>query len=685
MLAGRESLLAELHARLTKKGGDGPRIIALHGMGGVGKTSLAVEYAHRHQATAGTVWQFQAEDTAVLAAEFGRLAALLGTGGGQFDPRDPVASVHAVLAASQTAWLLVFDNAPDQRSLRSFLPPAGNGRVLITSQSALWPLDLALEVPTLERQVAAGFLTARTGDPNYQAAEELADALGGLPLALEQAAAHIHASGGSLAVYLADFRLRRADLLARGEPAGYGKTVAATWTLTFERLERISQLAVGLLRLLACCAPEPVPLPLLLHCHPQLADQFGPDVAPILSPLMADSLVAGDAVAALRRYSLVNFAGDQLVLVHRLVQAVTLDQMPADVTEQWQLAAGALIEAAIPDDTDPPESWPVCAALLPHALALLPSEGSGIARIANYLGESGSYAAARDLQRRVADAREMLRGGEHPGALDARSSVAYWTRLAGDSVAACDLYVALLPQYVDVFGPEHPETLNIRHNIAWAWDAWDPAGARDQYAALLPIAERVFGSEHPETLKSRHNLAYWTGKAGDPARARDLLATLLPVRERVLGPEHPDTLGTRHNLAVWMGKAGDPAGACDLLAALLPVRERVLGPEHPQILKTRHEVARWTGEAGDPAGARDLLAAVLHVEERVLGPEHPDTLITWRNLARWTGEAGDPVGARDLLAHLLLIEERVLGPQHPETVRSRCEAARWGTDAKVTD
>ena len=161
----------------------------------------------------------------MLAAGFGELAAQLGA----TDRGDPVAAVHGVLAASPAPWLLVFDNAPDRASVARFVPPAGPGRVLITSRNQIWPPGQALEVPVLDPQVAAEFLVGRTGDADRQAALELAGELGGLPLALEQAAAYVQASGETLAGYLALFRQRRADLLGRGEPTGYSETVATTW------------------------------------------------------------------------------------------------------------------------------------------------------------------------------------------------------------------------------------------------------------------------------------------------------------------------------------------------------------------------------------------------------------------------------------------------------------------------
>src|SRR6516165_426471 len=472
-LAGREELLADLDARLAEDGA-GPRVVALCGLGGAGKTSVALEYAHRHLAGAGLAWQFPADDP----------------------------------------------------------------------------------------QVAAGFLAARTGDTDRKAALQLAGELGGLPLALEQAAAYVQASGNSLAWYLALFRKRRPEMLARGKPTGYPQTVATTWRLAFEDVQQAAPGAAGLLRLLAFYAPEAIPLWMLLQPSPGLAGQLAPEVAPVLAPLLDDELAAGDAIAALRRYSLISLPADGSVSVHRLVQAVTVDQMPAELAEAWQRAAAALIEAVIPAATALPETWLVCAELLPHAQAALADDSDGMARIADYIGSSVSYDPARDLHQKVAEAWARILGPEHPQTLDARGGFAYWTREAGNAAGSQEEHAALLPVLERVLGPEHLDTLIIRADIAhWTGEAGDPAAARDQYADLVPVYERVLGPEHPDTLAARASLARWTGQAGDAAAARDQYAALLPLLDRALGPEHPDTLTTRGNLARWTGEAGDPAGA----------------------------------------------------------------------------------------------------------------------------
>ena len=671
-LEGREELLAELEARLAA--GPRPGVVVLCGMGGAGKTSVAVEYAHRHAAGLGVVWQLPAEDPARLVAGFAELAAHLGAGTGG----DPVGRVHAVLARRED-WLLMFDNVPDPAAMRGLVPPTGGGRVVITSQFGSWPGRQVLEVPVLDQAVAAGFLLDRAGaagPEEEEAAWELAGELGGLPLALEQAGAYMQAAGRGIGEYLGLFRSRRAELLDRGDPAGYDKRVTTTWALAFAALGGEGP-AAGLLRLLACCAAEDIPLGLLLR--PGLAaEDFDAVVGPVLMPLLGDELARDEAVARLRRFSLISAPRGGLVSVHRLVQAITMDQLSQEEAQAWRRAAAAVIEAALPGDPQDPGSWPVFAALLPHAPAALNPASYSMAQISRYLAASGSYTAALAVQQQVLHAWEEIRGAEHPSTLTARANLAYFIGQAGDAAGARDQYAALLPVRERVSGAEHPSTLTARANLAYfIGQAGDAAGARDQYAALLPVRERVSGAEHPATLIARTGLASWTGRAGDAAGARDQFAALMPVFERVLGAEHPHTLTTRDHLASWTGRAGDAAGARDQYAALLPVREQVSGAEHPHTLTARDHLASWTGRAGDAAGARDQFAALLPVRERVSGAEHPATLTARVGVARWTGRAGDAAGARDQFAALMPVFERVLGAEHPDTVTARVGLARW--------
>jgi hypothetical protein len=679
-LAGREDLLALVHERVTA--GDPPRVVVLCGLGGVGKTSLAAEYAHRHLGEVGIAWQIPAEDATIAEQGMAELAAQAG-GRELADLRDPVASVHAVLAAWPADWLLIFDNAPDEASVRRLLPPAGRGRVLVTSQSQRWAAAEMLHVPMLDAGAAARFLADRVGDPDLDAADVLARELGGLPLALEQAAAYIRTAGLAAADYLSLLRQRKTELLDRGVPSAHPASAVATLALAMSRLEHDNPAAAGLMRLLACLAAEPAPLALLLP-GTGIPAGLDPDVAAALGQLAADQLALADAVAALSRYSLSATAGSGTILVHRLVQAAILDQMPAGLAGRWRAAAAALVEAAIPDNPYSRAAWPACAGLLPHALAVLDLTSAGAWRIASASAESGSYATARDLFLQIAQAHQgsAAYGPHHPATLTARASLADLTGEAGNPAEARDLLAALLPDLEHVSGTGHPDTLTARASLAyWTGRAGNPGAARDLAAALLPDLEDVSGTEHPDTLTARASLARWTGEAGNPVGARDLYAALLPVRERISGGDHPYTLGTRASIAHWTGAAGNPAAARDLVAALLPELERVSGAEHPETLAARADMAQWTGQAGDSVAARDQYAALIPVTERVSGTEHPDTLAARQGLAHWTGQAGNPVVARDLYAALIPVVKRVSGAEHPDTLAARNGLAYWTSRA----
>jgi hypothetical protein len=724
-----------------------PRVVVVYGLGGVGKTSLALEYAHRHLNDYRLVWQLPAEDPAVLSAAFARLAALLGLHESA-DGADPVDQVHAALAVHRDPWLLIFDNAPEADALRPFLPPAGPGHVLITSRSGNWPREQGLELPVLEPGPAVELVLARSGQDDRVTGSAVAAELGALPLALEQAGAFMAETGLPLSDYLDLLQHHRAELLAQGQAWGYRERVTTTWQLAFRNLERSNPQAIALLRVLACYAHEAIPYRLLLAQLERRSPRelFRADVrrrqaygrvpasrvrllsdspgrlggVKVMRELPRDCIAVNAAVGALRRRSLISQPADGAVSVHRLVQAVTLDQLAPRQQARWREVAAVLLEGVLPDDPARPESWPRYAYLLPHIRTVLTSFSPGMDKTARYLGASGDYRTAKALFLEICEAltaglgaehpstltarhelarwtgelgdaasarrqyaellplRERRQGAEHPSTLTIRHELARWTGELGDAAAARRQYAALLPVRERVQGPDHPDTLTARANLAqWTGEAGNATAARDQYADLLPTWERVHGQEHPTTLTIRANLAQWTGEAGDPAAARDQYAALLPVYERVLGPEHPDTLTTRHSLAQWTGKAGDPVTARDQYAALLPVRRRVSGPEHPDTLTARANLAQWTGQAGDPAAARDQYAALLPIRERVQGPEHPSTLINRHELARWTGELGEAVSARDQYAALLVVRERVSGPDHPDTLTIRHELARW--------
>jgi tetratricopeptide (TPR) repeat protein len=709
MLAGREGLLADLHVRLSDGADPFPRTVALYGLGGAGKTSVALEYAHRRLPEIGLAWQVSCQHPEILLAEFGRLAAQLGARD-VVDARDPVASVHSVLAAFPEDWLLVFDDAPDLASVQQFLPPIGKGCVLITSRSALWASVRAIEVPTLNLQVAAGFLMRRTSDPAERAAAELADELGGLPLALEQAAAYMRATGHTIADYLALFRERRGELLARGQVDGYNKTVATTWSVALQGLQEVCPGAVALLRLMAWYAPDQIPVRLLLNPGTQSPEFPDTESVKQLLPLLADSLAADDALTALQRFSLVSgpIAGN--VSVHRLVQMVTSGQLSQHQRDAWRHAAGVLVNAVMPENPYEPGSWPTYATLLPHARTALPPESPGMGNLTRYLIASGDYRTAHVIGEQVLASRQRLHGDNNRETLQAMTDLGFAQRRLGEFESARQLLQKAVRGCRGVLGDDAPDTLIARYGLGWVLrdlGHWDEAEtelrvvlrlqeqqlgdqhhdclttrralasvlrrqgrlieSETEFRAVLDGRRQVLGDGHPDTLISRHDLAYILQQRGRLQNAEAEYRAAHETQLQVLGEGHPSALITQQNLAALLQERGRWDEAEQQYQAVFEGRQRVLGERHPETLDSRHALAYVLQARGRLDAAEAEYRAIIDVQCQVLGQEHPGTLGTRRNLAALLQERGRWDEAEQQYQAVFEGRQKALGDDHPDT------------------
>ncbi|MGH3754047.1 MAG: BTAD domain-containing putative transcriptional regulator [Pseudonocardiaceae bacterium] len=645
-IVGREQELAALRAGFTDPQRSGrPVWQVLTGLGGVGKTSLARAYAQRYQDHYGLVWWVRAEDPEAVPGEFRALLDILASQYAE-DTHDPVQAVHAVLANRAGPWLLVIDNIAEPEALRGLLPAAGAGDVLVTSRAGTWPdRRMVLPVAPLAQAHAVDLVTTLSGDTDQATAAVLAHELGGLPLALAQAGCYVAHSALDLAGYLALYRDRRADLHREGHAPDYPDTVATTWQLTFDQL---TPLARALLSLLAWYAPDTIPLDQLLAPGTDHLPLPEP-VHTALWPLLTDQLQQHRAITELVAYGLLTRAGPRgSVTVHRLVQAVTADQLAArNHHHAWITAAATLLDAACPQ-------WP-------GTRATTVTTGQNL----------------QTLQTHVRVLLEHLHP-DQPITLNLRYTLADWIGMTGDNARARKLGTALVEDSQRLLGPDHPGTTIARRGLAyWTGKAGDVVSARELAAAAVQDMTRVLGPDDRHTLLARTNLARWTGAAGDAVSARQLAAAVHDDAQRVLGPDDRYTLVTQANLAQWTGAAGDVAGARELATAVVSNAQRVLGPDDRYTLATRASLAQWTGEAGDVVSARELAATLVADDERVLGPDHRHTLLARANLARWTGAAGDVARARELATAVLEDFMRVYGADHRDALLARGWLTPW--------
>ncbi|MEV7393376.1 FxSxx-COOH system tetratricopeptide repeat protein, partial [Streptomyces sp. NPDC091215] len=675
----------------------------LAGMGGVGKTQLAADYAR-------SAWRAGELDVLVWinASNATQAASGYAQAGIEILGAEPDQATQAFLSWLEPGpggrswrWLVVLDDVADPGDLNGLWPPASpHGRTLVTTRRK----DAALtndgrrliEVGLFTEDESVGYLAAALGardrsEPPEQLAA-LAGELGYLPLALSQAAAYLIDTGIDCVGYralLADRATKLADASPDALPDGQTHTAAAAWAVSIERANSLTPagLARPLLQLAAFLDPNGIPDAVLTRppARTHLATATGRD---------ADQITAAEVQRALRalyRLSLIDHTPNsphQVVRVHQLIQRTVRDTLPPAQHDQIaRTAADALLAAwpGIENDTALAQALRAnTTALTAHAenALFLPDAHAVLYRVGRSLGEAGQVTGARDYFHDLTRSMTSRLGPDHPDTLSTRNNVAHWRGEAGDPGGAATVFAELLDDRLRVLGPDHPHTLSTRNNLAsWRGEAGDPGGAATALAEVLDDHMRVLGPGHPDTLVARYNLASWRGEAGDPGGAATALAELLDDHMRLLGADHPDTLSTRNSLALWRGRAGDPAGAAAAYAELLDDRLRVLGPDHPDTLITRHNLASWRGRAGDTAGAATAYAELLDDRLRVLGPDHPDTLSTRNSLALWRGRAGDPVGAATAFAELLDDQVRVLGPDHPHTLSTRNNLAHWRGEA----
>jgi tetratricopeptide (TPR) repeat protein len=432
-----------------------------------------------------------------------------------------------------------------------YIPPGGAGRVLITSRTPTWQRGTAtVRLDVLERDEAVEFLRRRTGSDDTTSLAALAEALGDLPLALEQAAAYMDETRTSPAHYLGLYREHGAELLALGEPLTTEQTVATTWQVAFDRL-RATPGAPELLGLCAFLAPDGIPRAMLGEHAEVLPEPLGTIVG---RPLAFDQ-----AVGALGRYSLLRVTVDSLT-VHRLVQTVVRAGLHHEDQRQWATAAFRLLGSAFPYPSNEVATWPACAALLPHALAVIDYaegievEAEAAALLLNeagqYLESRGQYRQALVLQEQALAGFRRVLGDDHPDTLDSINNLALTRQDLGDLDGARGLHEQTLTARRRLLGDDHPDTLTSMNNLALTrQDLGDLDGARQLHEQALAGFRRLLGDDHPDTLDSINNLAATRHALGDLDGARQLHEQALTGRRRVLGDDHPATLQSMNNLA----------------------------------------------------------------------------------------------------------------------------------------
>ena len=589
------------------------RLAAVQGMGGIGKTSLAIEYAHRFRALHSGVWWCPAETRTGLLTSLAGLAVVLGAA-----PADAADVARAAKAALQRLaerrgmWLLVYDNVTSPEEIADLLPSAG-ARVLITSRFPDWrgwAEEVSLDVLPLTE---ASLLLQRRADRADEAGGKLlATVLACLPLALDHAAATCRRTQMPFAEYAA---IATAQIAAVPRGVMYPRSVAVTFDLAIAQATAQCPSCETLMAFFALCAPERIPMMLV-------------------EGAIGDASQRSMALVALNEISLAKHDpfedGTPGVTVHRLVQAVArvrsegkgLGPAAAD------LVIGRLLAIYPNDGFGETRSWSSSSQLTPHVLALwrqVPERMSAelLRRVGNYLHWRAAYAQAKPLL------VEALTRYEQSQDADPAQVAIHLIDLAGllwdqgDLACARSLFERALRINEDKFGPDHSETARTLNNLgALLRDQGDLVAARPLLQRALAIREKVFGPNHAATATALTGLGLLLQVQGDLVQARRLLERARTIRETQLGANHPNTPHSINNLAEVLARLNELDAALPLFNDAIAAFEKTLGHDHPNSNRTRCNLARLLLRIGKIEEGLSLARAALTAHQEYLGGDH---------------------------------------------------------------
>ena len=718
---GRDGLIGELRRMLRPYPWRASRAFVIAGMGGLGKSTVALTAARMARQRGYRVWWVHAADTARLTSGMLEVLRELGAPESVIVPvregaRTASARAWEFLNGDHVAgrrWLLVFDGADNPAVLAgadATTPADGTGWlradpagiVIVTTRirdPQVWGTRVTLrELKPLDDEAGAEVLrdlAPEVADPGGHEARELSRRLGGLPLALHLAGAYLgspFAHWSTFAGYrqaLDGVELPAALMDIEEQGADIHATVQRTWDLSLDALAAEGRpQARPLLLVLSCFAPA-TPIPAWLLQLPPLAALLA-DRAGQEKDNGAERRGLRAGLQGLSRTGLIEIAaggspaGVNAVTVHPVVADANRIRLAASADAEHAAVHGtvvALLEAATAGlDPARPGDWPTWRLLRPHvnaAIDLLADalDPAVLARllIVSAVGTeallgAGRLAAAEKLaQSSVAAATFLSR--DEPAAMTARGYLARTLVRRGRSGDAETLYRDLLADRLRVQGEDHLDTLATRHDLAAALGVQGRYGEAEQlYRQLLADDDRLRGPDQRETLAARSDLARVIGLQGRYREAEELNRHVLDVQRRVLGPDHPDCLTSRANLARLAGKAGRYADAEQMYRRVLADRRRILGDDHPDTLATRHWLARIVGQRGRYGEAAELCHQVLADRHRLLGEDHPDNLSTRHRLARMLGLQGRYADAEPMFRQVLAARRRTLGAEHPDTL-----------------
>ncbi len=697
---GREGILEALHAQL---GVDQTVVLtppwALYGLGGVGKTQIALEYAYRHALEYSAVFWIGAETVEHIVSSLLHIADAL-----QLSRRDDKDQQRVVAAVqhwltTHSQWFLIWDNVEDLGVLNRFLPATRSGAMLITTRrQALGTLARGLDLLPMEQEEGILFLLRRAKvispeatneqvrqlarhmphmPAQYQAAAELVTALGGLPLALDQAGAYIEETGCSFPGYLQRYEQQQIRLLDQrgGSASDHPHSVAVTFRLSLARVEREQPSAVDVLRVCAFLHADAIPDEVFVEGAAHLGSVF--------ASLAADPLQFDQLLAFLGSLSLVQRQVEaRTISFHRLVQAVLKGHLPEALQRTWMTRVLRAISHLFPVNEEAQTNyWQRCERLLPHARICLswgeqgnenaPPRIALLNHVAAFSLRRSRFAEAESLYQQAYVEAERALGLEHLLVAETLDGLAALRLLLARYAEAESLYQRALVIRERALGADHPQVATSLSGVATLhWRQGNYREAESHYQRALVIRERALGADHPQVATSLSELALIYRIQGKYEQAESLYQHALHIREQAFGLADPQVGLLFYHLAMLYLARDRYEEAKPLFFRAVRIWEEVLGSEDLDLPFALNGLAKLLSAQGNYEEAEGLFLRAFRIREPVLGSEHPQIAVLHHGLANLYLKQGREEQAEHHYRQALCIQENHLDQQHTETAET---------------
>lgn len=684
---GRNKKLKQVHEMLLlNKTVALSQPVAVCGLGGIGKTQIALEYTYLYRVEYKFIFWTNADSEESIISDYVAIARLLNLPVKNDIDVSIIKSAVLNWLETNENWLLVFDNVDKPSFLTNFMPLNPKGHVLLTSRVNFLE-DIGnpfnIEIEKMFPDEAREFFTKRTKRENLKplelkALDELAYELDYLPLAIEQAGAYIRKTECTFNDYLISYKQNGLKLLEKSKiaTAKYPKSVATTWMINFEMVEQTSKASADILRVSAFLNPTKIPIEIFIKG----AKELGPEIYSALENVGSIPVLLFDVLETLRQYSLITHDSENHTYdIHRLVQAVLRDEMNENARYLWAERAVKAVNSVFPEIEY--ENWDLCEKLIPHvekceeyikqfyldtkeSAKLLNSTG-------NYLYERARFQECEQFLNHALYIREKIFDPNHLDIAESLTDSAgiYWRK--GKYSEAEALLKRALEIRENVLGLEHPDTA---HSMHWLSIVYESEGRFSEAETLakhsLEIREKVLGLDNSVTAISYNSLAGIYRTLGRYPEAEILVKRAIEVDEKILGADHPSTAISIDNLAALYRIQGKYSEAEPLLKRALKIFEDSLGPDHPDTGVCLDNLASFYSMQRKYIEAEPLFERSQSISEKVFGSDHPSTATSMNNLAALYQQQGKYSKAEQLYKRTLEIREKVLGSNHHDTAYS---------------